>query len=79
MSHVLSSETGMPVARLLRLEEVDDEIKVLVRWKGLQPSEDTLEPIANVHEDVPTLFKKLLDRQSTPRSLANKARACLDL
>ena len=79
MSHVLSSETGMPVARLLRLDEVDDKVKVLVRWKELQPSEDTLEPIENVYEDVPTLFKKLLDRQSTPRTLANKERACLDL
>lgn len=31
MSHVFSSETGMPVARLMKLVECDIQLKVLVR------------------------------------------------
>ena len=33
--HVLSSETAMPVARLMKLADDSGCLKVLVRWKGL--------------------------------------------
>lgn len=80
MSHVLSSETGMPVARLMRLEETDDRtLKVVVRWKGLPHSEDTLEPLHRVYEDVPRMLLRLLQRKSTPQRLAEKARRALAL
>lgn len=35
MSHVFSSETGVPVARLLRLVDQAGELYVAVRWKEL--------------------------------------------
>lgn len=43
LSHVLVSETCMPVSRLLRLHEEGGEIFVVVRWKGLSASEDIVE------------------------------------
>lgn len=79
LSHVLSSETGMQVQRLLRLIETTDGIKVAVRWQGLTRDDDTEEPLHNVYEDVPTLLKKLLTRKSTPLALAAKARRELGL
>ena len=45
MSHVLYSETGMPVSRLIGLHDTDDGIQVQVRWKGLSASEDTYESL----------------------------------
>lgn len=45
MSYHLRQETGMPVQRLMRLIEADDGSMVQVRWRGLPPSEDRLEPL----------------------------------
>ena len=45
LPHVLSSGTGMPVARLMKLVKDADGLKILVRWKGISNSDDTLEPI----------------------------------
>lgn len=56
MSHVLSSETGKHVARLLPLVEQDRSMFVVVRWKGLSASDDTPQPLARVYEDVPQLM-----------------------
>lgn len=61
MSHVLYSETGVPVARLLCLIDTEEGLMVQVGWKGLNSLEDTPEKIAQVQEDVPQLFQKLLD------------------
>lgn len=52
---------------------------VHVRWKGLQKSEDTLEPWKNVFEDVLQMLLKRLDRKHTPTSLAEGVRNHLDL
>lgn len=79
MSHVVASETGMPVQRLMRLVDTDDGLMVQVRWRGLPDSEDTLEPASKVYEDVPQLFRKLLGRQSAPVDLVAKARRALRL
>jgi len=79
MSHVLQSETGMPVQRLLKLAKIDNDIKVLIRWKGLPQSEDSWEPILNVHEDVPQLLEKLLQRKNVPAELVEKAKSVLGL
>lgn len=79
MSHVLSSETGMPVAGLMKLAKVDNELKVQVRWKGLSPQEYTLEPLQNVYEDVPKILQRLLERRATPGTLAEEARKTLEL
>lgn len=60
LSHVVSFEAGIPVSRLLRLVEQDGKLLYMVHWKGLKTSEDTMEPLARVYEDVPQLLVKLL-------------------
>ena len=79
MPHVLLSETGIPVARLLRLEDKPEGLMVAVRWKGLTNSEDTLEPLDRVYKDVPQMLVRLLQRKYTPKDLAAKARSLLAL
>ena len=79
MSHVLSSERGMPVARLIKLVNTSEGLKVLVRWKGLPHSEDTLQPLGQLYEDVPQMVLRLLQRKNTPPNLAEKARRLLAL
>lgn len=79
LSHVLSSETGMPVSRLLKLVDHNGDLHVLVRWKGLSKDDDTLEPLFRVYEDVPHLLVKLLNRKGTPADLRNKAHRMLGL
>ena len=79
MSHVLVSETGMIVSRLMGLEETPTGLCVRVRWRGLPSSEETLEPIGRVQADVPQLFMKLLSRKTTAGQLAAKARRELGL
>ena len=69
----------MVVHRLKKLVEVDGELMVQIRWRGLPDSEDTLEPIKQVYDDVPTLFEKLLSRKNTPVALAIRARNKLQL
>lgn len=79
MSRVLFSEIGMPVARLMTIDDAENGIKLQVRWKGLNSTDDTLEPIIHIYEDVPDLLLKLLQRQNNPRTLAGKARPVLGL
>lgn len=59
MSHVLSSEIGMPVVRLMRLVITEHCLKVQIRWKGLKNGEDTFESLRQAYKDVPELLKKL--------------------
>lgn len=79
MSDVVSSETGMPVSRLLNLVETKECLLVHVRWKGLGKEEDTLEPLDRIYKDMPVLLKRLLLRKRTPKKLAEKARKLLGL
>ena len=79
MSHVLSSETGMPVARLMRLVDTEEGLKVLVRWKGLSNNDDTLEPVTKIYEDVPQMLLRLLQRKNMPEDVVRKARQILSL
>lgn len=79
LSHVIFSETGMPVARLMNLEKTGDGLMVHIRWKGLSKNEDTLEPIERVYEDVPLMLTRLLARKNTPHSLAAEAKDILGL
>ena len=79
LPHVLSSETGMPVARLMGLEDTENGIMVHVRWRGLPNTEDTLEPLQQVYDDVPQMLMRLLLRKSTPKALVQRAKAALTL
>lgn len=79
MSHVITSETGMVVKRLLKLVDTDDGLKVQVRWRGLPDSEDTLEPLLQIYEDVPDLLMKLLRRKNAPSDLDERAQRELHL
>lgn len=73
MPHAISSETGTPLQRFMRLVKTDDGLMVQVRWRGLPESKDTLESLKKIHDDVPPLFEKLLKRKNTLASLAPKA------
>lgn len=69
MSHVVSSETGMVVQRLMKLSKGDGKLMIHVRWRSLPESKDTLEPLHQVYDDVPTLLLKLIARKNTPANL----------
>ena len=77
--HVLQSETGMPVARLMSLLDTADGIQVHIRRKGISADEDTLEPLARVYEKVPQMLERLLFCKAISRHLAGKVRSQLML
>lgn len=77
MSHVLSSKTRIPVSRLMKLVRDGSLLKVLVHWGGLPASEDNLESIQQMFENVSVLLKRSLKRENTPRDLAQHARKLL--
>lgn len=79
MAHVLTSETGMEVQRLMGLLENKEGPMALVRWRGLSESDDAFQPSKTVYEDVPILLLKLLHRRSTLKHLVEKARCDLQL
>lgn len=64
----------MVLSRLLGPEETPYNLFVSVRYKGLETSEDLLEPIAGVYEDVPELFDKVHLCKPIPPSLAANSR-----
>lgn len=55
MSHVISSEIGMLVSRLLKIIQHNGVLKIRVRWKGLSPQDDTEEDLSQVLEDFQVL------------------------
>ena len=63
LPHVTYSETRMSVSRLLSIEKVGSDIYVHVRWKGPPHSDETLEPLRHVFQDVPRLLKNLHNRK----------------
>lgn len=65
LSHVFSSEKGMPVSPLLQLVEENGSLFESVRWKELSALEDTFEPLQRVYENLPQLLIKLLRRKHT--------------
>lgn len=69
----------MPISRLLHVEEHEGKLFVAVRWKGLDKSNDTLEPLDRVFEDAPMRVKKLIQRKRTPADIREKVEAALNL
>lgn len=74
MSHVISSETGMPLSQLLKLVDKKKGPHFLVRSKGLENSEDSLEPLAQIYSDVSKMLLRLLRRTSITFLLAKRAK-----
>lgn len=64
---------------MIELIDTDDVMNVLTLWKGLGPSEDTLESLGTVYEDVPEPLLKLLERKNTPVDPADKYGRALGL
>lgn len=62
----------MKVSKLLRLFKKDGHLFVTIRWKRLDASEDTDEPLKQVYEDVPKLLLRLLARKSSSSTLKTK-------
>lgn len=70
----------MVISRLFLFAESDGgALLVCIRWEGVNPEEDIFEPLKAVHEDVPKLLHKLLNRKSTPTLLAMRSRKELGL
>lgn len=69
----------MHVGRLLRLQESEEYIKVLVHWKGLPEPADSFESLQKVYEDVPKILINLLNRKFAPQALAARAKREFDL
>lgn len=80
MSEIVSYETGMVVSCLMSIvTDEEGSLKVHVHWKGMPNSEDILEPLQRLHENVPMILLKMLNRQSTPSHLAPRVRRELSL
>lgn len=79
MSHVLSSEAGMPVQRLMEVVESGNCIIVQIGWERLTYFEDTLEQFWKVCADVPQIILKPLSRNKTPVDFVDDPRRNLDL
>lgn len=78
MSHVLSSETHMPVARLVRLQDRNEELKVLIRWKVSLLWKTHWSPAPKrAYKDVPHMVLRLLQRKNPAEFLGSKARRAL--
>lgn len=79
MVHVLSSETGMTFSWLLVIEDHDDRPYIDVCWRGLPNSEDSVESLQKIYEDVRGMVNRFLNRKNTLPDLVEKACTALAL
>lgn len=79
MIHLLTSETGILVSRLLSLQALSNGLHVCVRGVGLSAEEDIHEPTGQIFEDVPQMPHRLFGRKTAPASLSQKAKQELGL
>lgn len=77
VSYIILSEMGMPLQRLIRLEGTKEGMMVLVCWRGLRVSKDTLEPLAKLYEFAAQSRETLFIRKNTSQELVEKARRVL--
>lgn len=77
ISHVLSSERGMPNSRLVKLVDSLDDLRVEFRYKSILVSEDTFQPIQGIYQDVPRMLLRLVGRRKLQSSLLIKPEAPL--
>eukprot|EP00171_Calliarthron_tuberculosum_P002705 IDg2705t1 len=75
--HVLYSERGMPVQRLMNLEDTAEGLQIRVRWRGLSAREDTLEPLQRVYEDAPALVRKIANTKINTSCTRSQGKICL--
>lgn len=74
MRHFLDFEVGMPVARLMFLEDSPDSSHAQVLWNGITQAQDSLEQLAVIAEDVPQMLESILNCKTMSDKLVNKAR-----
>lgn len=79
MTHVLPSETGIVISRVLRLLKKNSPLYFVVPWEGVTSCDATIELIARIYEDVTRLLPRPLVRKTTPNGLCAKAHAALNL
>lgn len=72
-SNVLAFEKGMPVWRLMKLVTYNGTLNLHIRWKGLPPSDNTMEQLSSVYDNVLQLVVELLGRENTPADLCERA------
>lgn len=77
--HVLASETGRSVSRLIRLKGVGGNLYNAVRWKCLQTTDDTPQPLQCVFKDASNLVQKLRRRMNLAAELRGNASAALSV
>lgn len=77
--HILVNETGLAVHRMLLLEDSKGGLMITIHWRGLPPSEDTLEPIAQAYQNIPDLLQQLLVYQNARHLLIEKTRPIIGL
>lgn len=71
--------TTMSAVTICEIVDDSSTIFVPVQRNGLPLSDETVEPIARVYEDVPQLLVKVLDRKCAPADLRKRARDELGL
>lgn len=76
---VLMSERGMIVQRLMCMVEESGGIYVQVLWKVLVESDDTMEPLTSITEDLKHILLLLLQRKNAPWQLVAKVRLYIAL
>lgn len=80
ISQIILMGIGMFFQRLRRLVDDEKGVTVQVRWRALEGTEDSSEPVQRIYKCISQLFMKLLqkkhalkfDRQSSPCSMPPK-------
>lgn len=74
MCRVFMSETSIPAQNLMQLLETGYELLVQVCWRSVSQSEDTVEPLQKIYENVVEVRWKSLYCNNTPADLVAKER-----
>lgn len=73
MFHVLVTETEMLVARHMKLIYTNNRLHFQFFLKSLSASENTVEHLQKIYEDVPKMVLRLLDCSNTPTNFVQKS------
>lgn len=79
MSQSLSGKTGMDIARLMEIIDIDGNLMVRIWRKGLSEEEYTLEALTSILECASKIVGCLRKHKNTPAEIAEKARSIYSL